>query len=160
MVIDTKQETEIMAIYTRADRLAEEAFSSVRTVHAFWAPQTCPAVRGHPRRRRRGRQKEESQLRRALLHRILLYLCGYGLAFWQSVRMYHRDETEEAGDVVTVILTVLLAAQALTQIAPQTVILAKAAAAADELFRTIDRPSLIDSLSDARLAPDACRGEI
>ena len=74
--------------------------------------------------------------------------------------MYHRDETEEAGDVVTVILTVLLAAQALTQIAPQTVILAKAAAAADELFRTIDRPSLIDSLSDARLAPDACRGEI
>ena len=57
----------------------------------------------------------------------------------------------------SVVFAVLLAAQSLTQIAPQTVVISKAAAAADQLFKVIDRESKIDSLSDDGIKPlQAC----
>jgi len=55
---------------------------------------------------------------------------------------------------------VLLAAQALTQIAPQVVVISEAAAAAQQLFHVIDRESKIDSLSDEGIKPEQCRGDI
>ena len=27
--------------------------------------------------------------------------CGYGLAFWQGIRMYSRGEVDEVGEIVT-----------------------------------------------------------
>jgi ATP-binding cassette subfamily B (MDR/TAP) protein 1 len=161
MTIDTRQENQIMSIYARAGRLAEETFASVRTVHAFWA---------YPKLARKyeeilneaeqvGRKKSPNY---AVLFSVEFFCIysGYGLAFWQGVRMYRNGEIDQPGSVVTVIFAVLLAAQALTQIAPQTVTISKAAAAADELFRTIDRPSQIDSLSGSGLTHDSCNGEI
>ena len=59
-----------------------------------------------------------------------------------------------------VIFAVIVAAQALTQIAPQTITISKAAAAAHELFRTIDRQSKIDSLSPDGRKPPGCRGDL
>jgi ATP-binding cassette, subfamily B (MDR/TAP), member 1 len=59
-----------------------------------------------------------------------------------------------------VIFAVVVAAQALTQIAPQSIAISKAAAAAQELFRTIDRVPAIDSLSTDGLRPAHCSGEI
>ena len=50
-------------------------------------------------------------------------------------------------DCLSVIFAVLVAAQALTQIAPQTIAISKASAAAQEIFSIIDRKSQIDSLS-------------
>ncbi len=60
----------------------------------------------------------------------------------------------------SVIFAVVVAATALTQIAPQIITITKAAAAAGELFRIIDRKSAIDSLSTAGLTPEKCVGEI
>lgn len=161
MTIDTAQEKRIMSIYARAGRLAEETFASVRTVHAFWA---------YPKLARKyedilheaGEVGKKKSPNYAVLFSIEFFCIysGYGLAFWQGVRMYRSGEIGQPGSVITVIFAVLLAAQALTQIAPQTVIISKAAAAADELFRTIDRQSQIDSLDESGLAPASCRGEI
>jgi len=55
---------------------------------------------------------------------------------------------------------VILSAQALTQIAPQTIAIAKASAAAQQLFDTIDRPSTIDSLSAGGIKPGDCQGDL
>lgn len=49
--------------------------------------------------------------------------------------------------VHSVIFAVLVAATALTQIAPQTIAISKATAAAQEMFEMIDRKSEIDALS-------------
>lgn len=59
-----------------------------------------------------------------------------------------------------VILAVLLAAQGLTQIAPQIMVVSKAAAAAHDLFKTIRRESKIDALSTDGSKPSECRGDI
>lgn len=60
----------------------------------------------------------------------------------------------------SVIFAVIVAAQALTQIAPQTIAISKAAAAAQELFATIDRDSRIDSLSEGGIRSEDCEGNI
>ncbi|EEQ28875.1 multidrug resistance protein 1 [Microsporum canis CBS 113480] len=59
-----------------------------------------------------------------------------------------------------VIFAVVVAATSLTHIAPQIITITKAAAAADELFRIIDKKSAIDSLSTAGLTPETCVGEV
>lgn len=60
----------------------------------------------------------------------------------------------------SVIFAVIVAASALTQIAPLIIDVTKASGAADELFKTIDRASDIDSLSDAGKSPGDCNGDI
>jgi ATP-binding cassette subfamily B (MDR/TAP) protein 1 len=64
------------------------------------------------------------------------------------------------GDVFTVILAVIVAATAMTTIAPQILALTKASSSADELFKTIDRKSEIDPLSEDGKIPDVCKGVI
>lgn len=60
----------------------------------------------------------------------------------------------------SVIFAVIVAATAMTQIAPQVLQITKAATAADELFRTVDRVSLIDAMSTEGLMPGSCTGNI
>lgn len=74
--------------------------------------------------------------------------------------MYFRGEIRETGDVFTVILAVIVAATAMSTIAPQIVSFTKASSAAADLFKTIDRESQIDSLSDAGYTPATCDGVI
>ncbi|KAK3337811.1 P-loop containing nucleoside triphosphate hydrolase protein [Cercophora scortea] len=161
MAIDTKQETEIMSIYSRAGRLAEEAFSSMRTVHAFWVyPKLSRKYEAVLDEARAVGAKKSPNFAVLFSAEFFCVYSGYGLAFWQGIRMYSSGEISQPGKIVTVIFAVLLAAQALTLIAPQTVVISKSAAAAHSLFETIDRESKIDSLSGEGCKPDKCQGEI
>lgn len=149
VVYDTIYEYAMFDIYSESSSLAEEAFSTIRTVHAFWA---------FPKLSRRFTHiLEEAQKvgkKKSIIYAILFpteffcIFCGYALAFWQGIRMYERGEIAQPGTVVTVIFAVLVAAQALTQIAPQTIAISKATAAAQEMFAIIDRKSEVDSLSE------------
>jgi ATP-binding cassette, subfamily B (MDR/TAP), member 1 len=161
VAIDTVQENAMMGIFARAGQLAEEIFASIRTVHAFWAyPKMAAKYEAIlDEARAVGRKKSPNY---AVLFSVEFFCIysGYGLAFWQGIRMYARGEIAQPGTIVTVIFAVLVAAQALTQIAPQTVTISKAAAAAHQLFRLIDRESKIDSLSQDGIQPKDCEGEI
>jgi ATP-binding cassette, subfamily B (MDR/TAP), member 1 len=53
-----------------------------------------------------------------------------------------------------------VAAQSLTQIAPQTIAISKATAAAQDLFAVIDRKSAMDSLSQEGTKIDGFKGEV
>ncbi|KAK6337456.1 hypothetical protein TWF730_002855 [Orbilia blumenaviensis] len=161
VAIDSGIEKELMAKWATADKLAEEVFASIRNVHAFWA---------YPKLSRKfkhivddvkvlGKKKPPIYAVMFCIQFFCIY-AGYGLAFWQGIRMYHRGEIKNPGEIVTVILAVLLAAQGLTQIAPQIMVISKATAAAHGLFKTIDRKSTIDSLSTDGLKPSECYGDI
>lgn len=60
----------------------------------------------------------------------------------------------------SVIFAILVAAQSLTQVAPQMIQISKSAAAAQNLFRVIDRKSEIDSLSEEGRKPSEISGAI
>ncbi|KAM7193333.1 P-loop containing nucleoside triphosphate hydrolase protein [Rhypophila sp. PSN 637] len=161
VVIDTKNENQLMEIQSRANRLAEDVFSSIRTVHAFWA---FPKLSGKyeavlDEARTVGMKKSPNYAVMFSVEFFCIY-CAYALAFWQGIRMFQRGEISEPGTVVTVVFAVLLAAQSLTQIAPQTIVISKAAAAADQIFRVIDRESRIDSLGEDGIKPEKLQGTI
>ncbi|KAH7137728.1 ABC transporter type 1, transmembrane domain-containing protein, partial [Dactylonectria macrodidyma] len=161
VVFDIGYEYALFDIYSRSGSLAEEAFATIRTAHAFW---------DFPKLSKRFTSilDEASKIgtKKSLVYAILFpteFFCifsGYGLAFWQGIRMYSTGEITQPGTVVTVIFAVLVAATALTQIAPQTIAISKASAAAQEMFQMIDRESKIDSLSEEGERIPNFRGDI
>ncbi|KAI8669813.1 Leptomycin B resistance protein pmd1 [Fusarium sp. Ph1] len=161
MTIEVKSENKLLDIFSRASLVAEEVFSSITTVHAFWLQPTM--ARRYEKfladMERVGKKKSPNYGVLFATQFFSVY-SGYGLAFWQGIRMFARGEIDEPGAVVTVIMAVVLAATSLTQIAPQIITITKAATAADELFRIIDKTSAIDPLSSAEPVPEKCVGEL
>lgn len=159
--IMTKWENQMLDIYGQAGNLAEEVFSTMRTVHAFWL---------NPLLSRKFDKllvdAEVIGMKNSPVWAILFsteFFCiysGYGLAFWRGIRMYASGEITQPGQVFTVILAVIVAATAMSTIAPQVITLGKGASAAAELFKVIDRISEIDSLSDKGQTPDCCIGRV
>ncbi|CZR52634.1 related to multidrug resistance protein [Phialocephala subalpina] len=159
--IDVRYESRIVRIYSRAAVLAQEALSSIKTVHAFWAHDKIV-------------QKYDEFLSEA--HKIGLkrgplwgamfageYFCvraGTSLSFWQGASMYRSGEIPDVGTVFTVVLSVTIGATAISMIAPQLLALSAASSAAAELFSIIDKESLLDPLSTEGEKPDSCHGEI
>ncbi|KAH9870996.1 hypothetical protein J1614_006570 [Plenodomus biglobosus] len=161
VTLDGKNEKKVLAIYSHAGLLAEEVYSTVRTVHAFWLNPLLS--------RKYDAFLDEAMaqgMKKSPIYSVLFsteFFCvfsGYGLAFWQGIRMYASGEITESGDVFVVILAVIVAATAMTTIAPQIISLSKASSSADEMFQTIDRKSEIDSLSDEGIIPTTCQGRI
>ena len=161
VAIDAKNESKLLSIYSKAGLLAEEAFSSIANVHAFWLHPTMSkrydALLG---------DAENTGMKKRLNIGIMysteffVIYCGYALAFWQGIRMYYSGEVDQPGKVVTVIFAVVAATTTLTQIAPQLLVVSKAISASTELFETIDRVSAIDALSKHGDKPTHCVGDI
>lgn len=151
----------MLSIYAKAGLLAEEVFSTMRTVHAFWLSpllsRKYDALLGEAMKV--GMKKSPNYAVLFSTEFFCIY-SGFGLAFWQGVRMYLSGEIHESGDVFTVILAVIVAATAMTTIAPQILAISKASSAADEMFRTIDRESEIDPLDDNGKKPSECVGNV
>ncbi|KAF5855225.1 hypothetical protein ETB97_009654 [Aspergillus alliaceus] len=134
-----KQENRILHINSIAGTLAEEVLGSMKTVHAFSAfSRLTTKYDDHSKEAKRLGLAQSLNV--AILYSTE-YFCtyaGYSLAFWQGV----------------------LAATAMTQIAPQIVQITKAASAAQSLWEIIDRKSPIDGLSQEGKKPNACEGNI
>ncbi|KAL2884747.1 lipid A export ATP-binding/permease protein msbA [Ceratocystis lukuohia] len=159
--IDASYETQMMTVFSHGLAIAEEAFSTIRTVHALWAhPIMVDKLKSIlVKTFEIGRKK---YLVYSVMYSIefFLILGAYGLAFWQGIHRYMSGEFDDLGKIVTVIFTVIVAAQSLTQLAPQAMVLSKAIAAANEIFHVIDRKSAIDSLSESGLKPQSINGNI
>ncbi|EGE02071.1 multidrug resistance protein [Trichophyton equinum CBS 127.97] len=161
MSIEVKSEDKLMAILSRSSLVAEETFSSISTVHAFWLqPSMAKRYEEFLAELESVGRKKSPNYGVLFSTEFFCVYSGYGLAFWQGIKMFARGDIQESGDVVTVIFAVVVAATSLTHIAPQIITITKAAAAAEELFRIIDKESAIDSLSTSGLAPEECVGEI
>ena len=100
--IVVKQETNILRVNADAGSLAEEILASMKTVHAFSAfgKLTSKYDELSLESKRLGLTQS---LNMAILYSVEFFCvyAGYGLAFWQGVRMYARGEIAEPGTVVT-----------------------------------------------------------
>ncbi|KAJ4287807.1 hypothetical protein N0V90_012511 [Kalmusia sp. IMI 367209] len=156
-----KWETQMLDIYGKAGQLAEEIFSTMRTAHAFWLnPLLSRKFDALLLDARTIGMKNCANYAVLFSTEFFCIYSAYGLAFWQGIRMYARGEIAQPGQVFTVILAVIVAATAMSTIAPQIITLTKAASAAEELFRVIDRTSEIDPLNDEGERPKKCFGHI
>lgn len=101
VVIDSEIENKLNDTWGEADKLAEEVFS-IRNVHAFWAyvklSGKFEGILEHARQL--GKKKPPVYAVLFCIQFFCIY-AGYGLAFWQGIRMYNRGEIDRPGDVVT-----------------------------------------------------------
>ncbi|CAM1508090.1 Fc.00g049380.m01.CDS01 [Cosmosporella sp. VM-42] len=160
--IEAGHETKILEIYAQANSFAEGVLASARTVHAF-------------EMRTRLVNKFDAYLIDA--HRVgnkisplfgimfsaeytIIYL-GFGLAFWQGIHLFSNGEIQSSGDIFTnksVLLSVVIAAVSLTQLAPYSIDFGRAATAAAKLFHLIDRRSDINPFEKSGVVPEETVG--
>lgn len=99
--IDTKNETQLLAVHSKAGLLAEEVFSTIRTVHAFWLNPLLSS-----RYDKLLGDAMDIGMKKSPNYAVLFsseffcVYCGYGLAFWQGIRMYARGEITESGRLI------------------------------------------------------------
>ncbi|TLD04326.1 uncharacterized protein PgNI_12030 [Pyricularia grisea] len=91
--VDAGYETKVLEKDVQANTYAKELLGSIRTVHAF--------------------EMRERLVGWFLAECTTVYL-GYGLAFWQGLRMLSTGEVTNSGDVITTLLPVVIAALSLT----------------------------------------------
>lgn len=102
VVIDTKIDARVLKIKARGSSLAEEMFSTIRTVHAFWAKPKLSRKFEEALDDARAAGMKKSPVFTVLFGiEFFCIYCGYGLAFWQGLRMYSRGEIDEPGKIVT-----------------------------------------------------------
>lgn len=158
---DAPIEARITRIYSRAAVLAQEAISTVKTVHAFWAQEKLTEKYNVYLEEAFQEGKKKSPIYGILFStEWFLVLSGTALAFWQGFRMYASGEIGSVGTVFTVVLSVTLGATAMSIIAPQIQSITNASSAASELFSVIDKKSELDPLATEGKQPQTCHGEI
>ncbi|EON67317.1 hypothetical protein W97_06570 [Coniosporium apollinis CBS 100218] len=160
-MIDARLESRMLEIYSAAAALAGDTISSMRTVHAFSAgSKLVKKYDGHLQRAYEiGRSKSIVWGLFYCTEYFLVY-AAYALAFWQGIRMFFSGEIKDPGTIVIVLFSVIIAASAMTQLAPHLTAFTNAASAADSLFKTIDRTSNIDSMSVSGAFPASVSGKI
>ncbi len=161
IAIDSVLEAKITRLYSQAAVTAQEAISSIKTVHAFWAQDKLVAKYEEHLQIARQVGKKKSPVYGTLFSvEWFCVLAGTALAFWQGFRMYASGEISNVGTVINVVLAVTIGATSMSTIAPQIQAITNAASAAAELFAIIDKESLLDPLSGEGEQPGHCAGDI
>ncbi|XP_076438765.1 ATP-dependent translocase ABCB1-like [Babylonia areolata] len=154
--------TKEMAAYAKAGAVAEEVFSSIRTVVAF------------------GGQEKEAQRYKNNLGETKAYgikkgftaglslgfvwfviLGSYALGFWYGAKLT-RDEPDNysVGDMITVFFSVLIGALSIGNASPSMQSMATARGAAYVIFHLIDLKTKIDNMMEGGKRPSGVTGTI
>ncbi|KAH6659132.1 ABC transporter [Truncatella angustata] len=159
--IEAKMETDILQILAQAGAFAESLISSIRTVHAFGIRSSLVKSFDAYLVKARSIGNKKSPLFGGLFSaEYCIMYAGTALTFWQGVKMLANNELSKSGDVFTVLMSVVMAASSLTATAPYLIEFTRAASAAAELFKLIDRRSVIDPLDTSGERPAEIVGSL
>ncbi|KAL4911945.1 P-loop containing nucleoside triphosphate hydrolase protein [Aspergillus aurantiobrunneus] len=161
IAIDAPIEASIARTYTNGAALAQEALSSIKTIHAFSAQEGM--IQKYETYLAEAHEYAKKKIIPYGIMSGLIYFCifaGNALAFWQGYRMFLNGEIDSVGNVFTVVLCTVIASTSINLFFPQIPAVTGAIAAAAEFFRIMDKPSLLDPLADAGLKPGECIGTI
>lgn len=89
----------------------------------------------------------------------LVYLT-YGLGFWQGSRFLVGGDGYTLSDILTILLSIMIGAFSLGNVAPNAQAFTTAAAAAGKIFSTIDRESPLDPDSKTGKTLESVRGDV
>lgn len=156
-------ENELKA-YAKAGGVAEEVFSSIRTVMAFGG-QKKEIDRFHENLA----YAKKAGIKRGMATGIgaglvwgIIY-ASYALAFWYGISLILAacdDNSYTSSDLLIVFFSVLIGAMQIGQAAPYMEAFSVARGAAASIFAIIDRVPPIDSSSNEGLVPDDVKGKI
>ncbi|KAH8714023.1 Leptomycin B resistance protein pmd1 [Beauveria bassiana] len=159
--LDAPIEARIVQTYSRAANLAQDALSSIKTIHAFGAePRLVKWYNEYLETAHRDGDKKSFILGVLFASQPFLVMAGTALAFWEGYRLFQRGQVSNVGTVFTAVLSVTLGATSVLLFLPQLGPITNAASAASELFTIMDKPSLLDPLSSSGKQLDHFAGDI
>ncbi|KAL5043626.1 hypothetical protein BDW71DRAFT_216223 [Aspergillus fruticulosus] len=161
VILETKITTKILAIYSRAGGIAEEALATTHIVTAFNAAAKLQARYDSYLERATQLGVKRGPIRGIQYGvQFAIMFCAYALAWFYGIRLLVKGDINSGGYLITVLTSVLIGSQSLTLIGPFIGEVSKTSAAAQELFQVIDRMSNIDSLSSCGGTLTAVTGHI
>ncbi|KAI9146890.1 ABC multidrug transporter atrC [Paramyrothecium foliicola] len=150
-----------IGVYMRASSFVEGVLGGVRLVHAFEMRERLARKLGDQLAEAQKIGNKLSPLNGTMFaSQYTISHLGYGLAFWQGIRMLARGEITDSGVIFTVIMSIILAATNLTMLTPNLVDFSQAASAAAKLYAVIDRVSAIDPFGETGEMPNEVEGEL
>ncbi|KAJ3578927.1 hypothetical protein NPX13_g1645 [Xylaria arbuscula] len=159
--IDAQLESKFLQVIAQAGSLAENILSSMRTVHAFGLrSRLVKTFDNHLEKAQQIGNKKSALYGGLFSAEYSITYAGTALTFWQGIRMIANQEVSEPGDIFVILFSVIVAATSLTSIAPYLIEFTRAASAASELFRLIDRKSNIDPLDASGERPTHITGDL
>ncbi|ORZ28896.1 P-loop containing nucleoside triphosphate hydrolase protein [Lobosporangium transversale] len=146
--------------YSKAGSIAEQTFSSIRTIVAFGGQkrETDAYIKQLDEAFNSGK-KRALAMGLGIGGFMIILFCTYALAFWFGGREVH-DGKMASGEVLNVFMGMIIGAFALGNIGPNVSAFASAQGAAYSIFKTIDRVPTIDSASPLGAKPENVQGHI
>ncbi|KAL6159786.1 hypothetical protein ACJQWK_06024 [Exserohilum turcicum] len=159
--VEAGYEAKILEYYGLANAFAEGVLASVRTVHAFgMRRQLVRTYDGFLAKAHAWGDKISLLFGILYSAEYTIIYLGYALAFWRGFHMLADGEVSKTGDVFTVLLSVVIAALSITQLAPYSIEFTRAASGAAQLFVLIDRKTGIDPFDPSGEQPDSLTGDV
>ncbi|CAF2682116.1 unnamed protein product [Rotaria sp. Silwood2] len=146
--------------YGKAGAIAEEVFSSIRTVLSYNGQ-----AREEKRYEKHLDEAKRSGIKKGAISGVTMgfvwftIYCAYALAFWYGAKLI-RDETFNIGNVMIVFFSIIIAIFNLGQASPHFQALSQARAAAYIVWEVIDTSCKINSDSETGLKKDDVIGDI
>ncbi|KAF3018323.1 hypothetical protein E8E15_005862 [Penicillium rubens] len=157
--IEASIETKVLKVHAQAGAFAESILSSSRTVQAFGLRKQLLRDFDRFLQASRNLGNKKSPLFGCLFAtEYSIIFAGFGLCFWQGIKMVSTGEVAQSGDIFTVLMSVVVAATSLTSILPYVIDFVRAASAAAELFQLMDRTSRIDPFDESGERPTDVTG--
>lgn len=171
-------EGKILKVHADGGSFAESILSSARNVQAFdLRTRLVRDFDKYLQEAHRLGNKKNLILGCMFSAEYFIIFAGMALCFWQAIRMIATGEVEKPGDVFMsvetlslilclsltesrVLMSVIVASSSLTAIAPYLIDFSRAASAAVELFRLMDRVSNIDPFDKSGDQPSEVEGTI
>ncbi|KAH8674051.1 P-loop containing nucleoside triphosphate hydrolase protein [Xylariales sp. PMI_506] len=146
--------------YAVGGSVAEEVISSVRNAVAFGTQdRLAKQYDGHLTRAEYFGFRVKATLACMVAMMMLILYLNYGLSFWQGSK-FLVDGDVSLSKVLTIMMSVMIGAFNLGNVAPNMQAFSTAVAAAVKIYNTIDRVSPLDPTDDAGEKPDNVEGTI
>jgi ATP-binding cassette subfamily B (MDR/TAP) protein 1 len=130
-------------LHADASAMAFEIFSSIRIVAAFGAEAKLGKQHEDILDKAAQNARRAAPLMGLMMAPAMMATWGtFAISFWFGIKQLSEGKIANVGDITVVLFSVMMAVQHVGRVATPMVAIAKAAAAATELFITIDAPVL------------------
>jgi ATP-binding cassette, subfamily B (MDR/TAP), member 1 len=155
-----KYSKQSLASYALGGSVAEEVISSIRNATAFGTQdKLARQYDKHLAEAEKYGYKVKFALAIMIGHMFMIINLNYGLAFWMGSRFLVDNEIQ-LSSILTILLSVMIGAFSLGNVAPNAQAFTTAISAAAKIFNTIDRVSPLNPTSDEGIKLDHVEGTL
>ena len=155
-----KYNKQSLEAYALGGTVAEEVISSIRNATAFSTQaKLARQYDKHLKEAEKWGRKLNLSLAIMVACMMGIIYLNYGLSFWQGSRYLVAGDMT-LSDVLTIMLSIMIGAFSLGQVAPNAQAFTTAIAAAAKIFSTIDRASPLDPTTDQGKVLDHVEGVV